>query len=162
MNIRRAQEKDAPAIHRLLSEVLEIHAGLRPDIFVPGTTKYTDEEVRQMLTLADRPVFVAVDDQDAVLGYAFCVLQRQPAVNNRRAMTMLYVDDLCVDGAARGMGIGQALLDRVKDYARTLGCYEVTLNVWEGNSAKAFYEKEGFRVKETLMEYILAPEAGKH
>ena len=37
-----------------------------------------------------------------------------------------------------------------------LGCYEVTLNVWEGNTnARKFYEKMGLRPKETRMEYVL-------
>lgn len=41
MQIRRAQVKDVPAIMKLLSQVLEIHASICPDIFIPGTTKYT-------------------------------------------------------------------------------------------------------------------------
>ncbi|MCH4219255.1 MAG: hypothetical protein LKF65_03225 [Lactobacillus delbrueckii] len=45
MQIRRAQVKDIPAIMKLLSQVLEIHASIRPDIFIPGTTKYTVEEL---------------------------------------------------------------------------------------------------------------------
>ena len=37
-----------------------------------------------------------------------------------------------------------------------MGCYEVTLNVWEGNtSAEKFYEKMGMKTKERQMEYIL-------
>ena len=35
-------------------------------------------------------------------------------------------------------------------------CYEVTLNVWSGNtSAEKFYEKMGMKTKERQMEYIL-------
>jgi hypothetical protein len=45
MQTRRAQVKDIPAIMKLLSQVLEIHASIRPDIFIPGTTKYTVEEL---------------------------------------------------------------------------------------------------------------------
>lgn len=51
MQIRRAQVKDIPAIMKLLSQVLEIHASIRPDIFIPGTTKYTVEELTQSLTM---------------------------------------------------------------------------------------------------------------
>jgi hypothetical protein len=51
MQIRRAQVKDIPAIMKLLSQVLEIHASTRPDIFIPGTTKYTVEELTQSLTM---------------------------------------------------------------------------------------------------------------
>ena len=45
MNIRRAQEKDIPRLIELLEQVLQIHADIRPDIFIPGTTKYTNEEL---------------------------------------------------------------------------------------------------------------------
>lgn len=46
MNIRRAKEKDIERVMELLEQVLQIHADIRPDIFIPGTTKYTKE--RQM------------------------------------------------------------------------------------------------------------------
>lgn len=40
--------------------------------------------------------------------------------------------------------------------AKRLGSYEVTLNVWAGNtSAEKFYEKMGLKTKERQMEYIL-------
>jgi len=43
MNIRKAQTKDIKGILSLLSQVLELHAEIRPDIFVSGTTKYSDQ-----------------------------------------------------------------------------------------------------------------------
>ena len=68
----------------------------------------------------------------------------------------LFIDDLCVDESCRGMHIGQKLFDYVKDQAKALGCYEITLNVWEGNdAARGFYENLGLKPKETQMEYIL-------
>ena len=49
-----------------------------------------------------------------------------------------------------------ALFEYVKNEAKHLGCYEVTLNVWSGNtSAEKFYEKMGLKTKECQMEYIL-------
>ena len=41
MKIRKAEKKDIPRILELLGQVLQIHAEIRPDIFIPGTTKYT-------------------------------------------------------------------------------------------------------------------------
>ena len=41
MKIRKAEKKDIPRILVLLEQVLQIHAEIRPDIFIPGTTKYT-------------------------------------------------------------------------------------------------------------------------
>ena len=71
MNIRRAQDKDIERLILLLQEVLEIHATIRPDIFISGTTKYTREELLKKIANDDEPIYVAVDDNDEVKGYAF-------------------------------------------------------------------------------------------
>lgn len=156
IKIRRAAEKDIKKVNDLLSQVLEIHAGIRPDIFISGTTKYTNAELLQIFHDDSRPVYVAVDADDEVMGYAFCVLKQQPFSNNMVPFTTLFIDDLCVDQNIRGMHIGQKLFEHVKQEAVRLGCREVTLNVWEGNdTARAFYEKMGMKPKETQMEYIV-------
>lgn len=156
MKIRRAVYKDIAKVSELLSQVLEIHASIRPDIFISGTTKYTNEEFANIIKDDNRPVYVAVDDNDEVLGYVFCILKEQPFSNNMVPFKTLFIDDLCVDSNTRGMHIGQSLFEYVKEEAKRLGCYEVTLNVWEGNdNAKRFYEKMGLKPKETQMEYIL-------
>ena len=156
MKIRRAQGKDIPAISKLLGEVLEIHAAIRPDIFIPGTTKYTAEELTEILNDNQKPVYVAVDENDEVLGYAFTQLQEQPFSTNMVQFKSLFIDDLCVDSSARSQGVGKALLNFVKQEAKRVGCYELTLNVWAGNnSAINFYKKNGLKVKETNMEFIL-------
>lgn len=156
MTIRRAKEKDCEKILDLLSQVLEVHANIRPDVFIPGTTKYSKAELLEIMKDEKRPVYVYADDADRVLGYAFCVLTEQPKSENMIPFTSLYIDDLCVDAAGRGKGIATALFEHVKAEARRLGCREVTLNVWEGNdNAKKFYENRGMKPMKTYMEYIL-------
>ena len=109
IEIRRAEEKDIKKIMDLLSQVLEIHAKIRPDVFVSGTTKYTDAELLQMFEDDQNPVYVAVDEKDQVVGYAFCKLRQQPFSNNMVQFTSLFIDDLCVDTTIRGKHIGQKL-----------------------------------------------------
>ena len=156
MNIRRASEKDIPRLIELLGQVLQIHADIRPDIFIAGTTKYTNEELSEMIKDDTNPIYVAVDENDVCMGYAFCRLREQPFSNNMVPFTSLFIDDLCVDASTRGQHIGEALFEYVKSEAKRLGCYEVTLNVWAGNtSAEKFYEKMGLKTKERQMEYIL-------
>ena len=156
MTIRRANEKDIPRIIDLLGQVLEIHAEIRPDIFIPGTTKYTDAELSEMLKDDLKPIYVAADENDTCVGYAFCQLREQPFSNNMVQFKSLFIDDLCVDKNTRGHHIGEKLFEHVKNEAKRLGCYEVTLNVWAGNtSAEHFYEKMGMKTKERQMEYIL-------
>lgn len=156
MNIRRANEKDIPRLLELLGQVLQIHAEIRPDIFIDGTTKYTSDELAKMLKDDTKPVYVATDEKDICLGYAFCQLKEQPFSNNMVQFTSLFIDDLCVDEKARGQHIGESLFEYVKSEAKRLGCYEITLNVWSGNtSAEKFYEKMGLKTKERQLEYIL-------
>ena len=156
MNIRKAEEKDIPRIIELLGQVLQIHADIRPDIFIPGTTKYTVCELRELLKNEAKPVYVAVNEEDICLGYAFCQLKEQPFSNNMIQFRSLFIDDLCIDKQARGQHIGEYLFEYVKQEAKKLGCYEVTLNVWTGNTpAEKFYEKMGMKTKERQMEYIL-------
>ena len=154
--IRRAKEKDLDRVLKLLSEVLEIHAKIRPDLFLSGTTKYTKNQLLEIFQDDSKPVFVAANDSDEVVGYAFCVFKEQPFSTNMHPRKTLFIDDLCVDQALRGQHIGESLYKYVLEYAKAHDCYDVTLNVWEGNdSAKAFYEKMGMFVKETQMEIIL-------
>ena len=142
MTIRRANENDIPRLLELLEQVLQIHADIRPDI--------------QMIKDDTKPIYVAADENDNCLGYAFCQLQEQPFSNNMVPFTSLFIDDLCVDASTRGQHIGEKLFVHVKEEAKRLGCYEVTLNVWAGNtSAEKFYEKMGLKTKEQQMEYIL-------
>lgn len=49
MKIRKAEKKDIPRILTLLGQVLQIHAEIRPDIFISGTTKYTSCELEEPL-----------------------------------------------------------------------------------------------------------------
>ena len=82
--------------------------------------------------------------------------KKELALSDREYVTSLFIDDLCVDQQARGQRIGECLFEYVKNEAKRMGCYEVTLNVWAGNtSAEKFYEKMGMKTKERQIEYIL-------
>lgn len=156
MTIRKTQEKDISRIIELLGQVLQIHAEIRPDIFIPDTTKYTEQELAALLKDEKKPIYVAVNEEDVCMGYAFCQMKEQPFSNNMVQFQSLFIDDLCVDRFARGQHIGESLFDYVKQEAKRMGCYEVTLNVWAGNtSAEKFYEKMGMKTKERQLEYIL-------
>lgn len=154
--IRRAEKKDIPAVLRMLSQVLEIHAAARPDIFISGTTKYTAGELEAIFADDSTPVYVAADEGDNAVGYVFCIVKEPTVSNNVVPFRTLYIDDLCVDAACRGQRIGEKLFRHAVSEAKRLGCYDVTLNVWEGNdTAKRFYEKMGLRPKKTELELVL-------
>lgn len=155
MVIRRAQEKDMDGINKLLLQVCLVHHKGRPDLFKQGK-KYTDGQLKEIIHDDMRPIFVAADEEENVLGYAFCIVVQHVGDNILTDIKTLYIDDLCVDEEIRGQHIGKALYDAVLGFARESGCYNVTLNVWSLNEpAMKFYEKCGLKPQKVGMETIL-------
>lgn len=152
--IRRAENRDIPGIMDLLLQVLTVHHNIRPDYFKPNCRKYTEPELQAIIADDTRPIFVY--DDNGVKGYCFCILQETRNSNALHDMKTLYIDDLCVDETERGQHIGKQLYDYTKEYAKQIGCDNLTLNVWEGNdSARAFYDSQGLKPLKTTMEVKL-------
>ena len=156
MKVRRAENKDIEKILDLLIQVDMVHHNGRPDIFKGPVTKYDAEQLADIIKDDNRPVFVCVDDDDKVLGHAFCMHQQ---IQDHKLLTdikTLYIDDICVDETARGKGVGRMLYEHVKEYAIEKGFYNITLNVWECNpTAIKFYESMGLKPQKIGMETIL-------
>ncbi|MBQ7776666.1 MAG: GNAT family N-acetyltransferase [Lachnospiraceae bacterium] len=156
MLIRRAEEKDMQDILKLLSQVLMVHHNGRPDLFKGGVRKYTEEELAALIRDDNKPIFVGVNEEGRVLGYAFCVFIQHLNDNILTDIKTLYIDDLCVDEEIRGQHVGKQLYEYVLAFAKEQGCYNVTLNVWELNfGAKKFYEACGLVPQKIGMEKIL-------
>ena len=153
--IRKAKEKDIPKILDLLLQVCLVHQGGRPDIFKVGT-KYSAEELKALLNDEGRPILVSVDEDDAVLGYCFCIFQQHKDNSVLADIKTLYIDDLCVEEALRGKHIGRELYEAAVRLAKDSGCYNLTLNVWSCNpSAISFYEAMGLAPQKIAMELVL-------
>lgn len=156
MNIRRAKETDMEGINSLLYQVLMVHHNGRPDLFQANVKKYTDSELSAIIADDKRPIFVGVDENERVMGYAFCIFQQHADDNVLTPIKTLYIDDLCVDETLRGQHVGSRIYKHVLAFAKENGCYNVTLNVWECNpSARKFYEAMGLVPYKTCMEKIL-------
>ena len=156
VTIRKAQVSDNKDVLRLLKQIAELHHIGRPDIFKGNTKKYSKHEFSKILKDKNKPVFVAVDENDNVLGYVFCIVinYKNHAVFND--YHSLYIDDFCVDESMRGQNIGKKLFEAIKIYTKEIGVYNIDLTVWEFNEgAIKFYEKCGFATQRRRMELIL-------
>ena len=97
-----------------------------------------------------------VYDDGEIRGYCFCIFRQHVGDNILTDIRTLYIDDLCVDEACRGRGVGRALYEYALGFAKESGCYNLTLNVWALNeSAMRFYEKMGLRPQKVGMETVL-------
>ena len=152
--IRKANKNDIGRIIELLHQVNMVHHEIRPDLFKSYTTKYNEQELEALLDNDSKPIFVYDDGE--VLGHAFCQITDVKSHKLLQDAKTLYIDDICVDEKARGKHVGKALYEFVRDYAKSIGCYNITLNVWEGNApALSFYKNMGMKVQKTGMEEII-------
>ncbi|QDT69496.1 putative acetyltransferase [Planctomycetes bacterium MalM25] len=97
---------------------------------IPGLREHPTTRV-WLAYLGDEPVGITT----AFVGYS--TFKAAPLIN---------LHDVAVLPAARGCGVGRALLGAVEQYARELGCCKLTLEVLQNNTrAKVLYESFGFR-----------------
>ena len=114
------------------------------------------DEVKARLCddIAARPTvasFIAWLD-DAPVGLVNCV----EGFSTFKSRPLMNIHDLAVLPGHRGMGIGQALLQRAQAHAQSRGCCKLTLEVLTGNGrALRSYAQFGFE------PYTLDPAAGQ-
>jgi glucosamine-phosphate N-acetyltransferase len=67
-----------------------------------------------------------------------------------------YVDEMVVDGAHRGRGIGTQILDHLISWARERGCNRIELDsAFHRKDAHVFYERRGFQSRAYLYSKLL-------
>lgn len=156
ITVRTATVRDITRIINLLEQTAQIHNSIRPDIFKSNTKKYSENDLLDLLEDKKVIIFIAADENDLALGYIFCVINEYKNHVLIQDKKTLYIDDLCVDEAKRGLNIGKTLYSHVCKYAKEIGCYNITLNVWAGNEkAIHFYEKLGLKEQKRILEMIL-------
>ena len=154
--VRKATKEDIPRILELLVQVDMVHHRGRPDIFKGPATKYNAEELEKILEDKTTPVFVCTDENGKIDGHAFCIHKQILGDHVLTDIRTLYIDDICVDEACRGKGVGRALYEHVLAYAKEEGFYNLILNVWSCNpGAQRFYEAMGLVPQKIGMEKIL-------
>lgn len=99
------------------------------------------------LRLSELPVsrVVLVAERDGkLLGTCSVNLIEHLAHNFARSAIL---EDVVVDADARGLGIGQALLGKAVERARSWGCYKLALSSNQSReAAHRFYKQQGFEL----------------
>ena len=93
---------------------------------------------------SDQTQFIARDDIGTIVGVATLVVFRTPT--GLRA----WIEDVIVDEAAGGQGLGTLLTEAMLDRARQLGCKTVDLTSRPSReAANHLYRKVGFELRDT-------------
>ncbi|MBL9031715.1 MAG: GNAT family N-acetyltransferase [Phycisphaerae bacterium] len=159
--IRAARPADVPHIVRMIRG-LATHEG-RPELAVCteaaiasalfGTPARAEAVILLDDSLARDPVGGPPVRHDAIVGYAWFYI----LVPTFTARPVLYLEDLFVDAAARGRGLGGRFMAWLAAEAIERGCVGVEWTVREDNPrAIAFYESLGAVRKTGALAYRLS------
>lgn len=156
MTIRKAKQEDIPKLLDLLQQILTLHHQARPDIFKQTEAKYSSSELQTILFQEHTPIFVFEDEKGQVLEHLFCTIKDKTDNPVLQEIKTLFIKDLCVAQNARGQKIGNQLYQFALNYAKEIGCHNLTLSVWNDNEgALRFYQRQGMKPQETTMEMII-------
>ena len=152
--IRLAVMNDLAGINVLHAQLHIQHIGYRPDIFAPIEQPVFD--TLMIPYIKDDGKDIVISENDGVIdGYAaISVCDTSKGAGEILPFTFVEVNELCVAENAQGKGIGTALLDDVKQYAKDKGAKFVELGVNAQNTgAQEFYKANGMFVKNYKMQY---------
>ena len=144
-----ATPADREAVNALAREVHAMHVAWRPDIYEMPEELYPEERFLQ--AIQERQLYVAKLN-NIVAGYVLVKIRNYdwPGVVPRKVML---VDEICVEKAFRGHGIGTRMIEEIHALARAFGCTDLQLGVYPQNDdAVGFYQKCGFTIRSIDMQ----------
>jgi GNAT superfamily N-acetyltransferase len=146
VSIRRAGPADLDAAARLFTGYLRFYEKATPEadarVFIGERLAKQDS------------VFYLAESQGEALGFT----QLYPAFASLSLAPSWILNDLYVEPAARGRGVGEALMDAARTLALSNGAAELMLQTARTNAtAQRLYEKLGWIRDDEFLVYTLAP-----
>ncbi len=144
IHIRTAKAADTPRIVPLFDGYRQFY-GQAPDPTLAGIF------IAERLAGGESVILLAEDDSGDALGFT----QLYPSFSSVSACRIWILNDLFVKPSARGKGVGNALLDAAKSYARASGARRLDLSTARNNPAQRLYEAKGYLRDDEFFYYSL-------
>ena len=156
---RLATEEDIPVVAQLA------RAGIAELTPTRGGAVWAAQEARQepiekdlarTLTAPDTRFLVGTID-GVVVGYAVAHLERL-----LDGSVLGVVSDIYVDPGARGVGLGEAMMEDLVGWCRSCGCFGMDAMALPGHRlTKNFFEESGFTARKIVMHHSLTSPPGE-
>ncbi len=144
MKIRDALQSDLDSMAHLLLIVHHMHVIAEPQTYREISYEVAVDSLMRKL---EQNAFLRVAEFESQLqGYCSAVIRNSLTVPVFQPREFIYVEEVVVRPDSRKSGIGGALMDDLKTFARQEGIVEIELDVGHFNcEAKAFFQRMGFR-----------------
>jgi diamine N-acetyltransferase len=151
-HIRLATRADCDAIVALNEQVQAIHVAARPDYFKTPERAAAAKWLAGMLEDASIRVWLALRE-DRPVGYVLVMIKERDENPFCRARLTCEIDQIAVDAAERGTGVGAALIAAAVAHAADNDIEHIELNVWAFNdTARRAFERCGFVPRTLTLE----------
>lgn len=151
--VRLAESADVPSLVALNASVQELHASLYPLHFHELVDRDEAANFFVRLIAAEKHWIALFEGVDGPLGYMWFEEQERRRSAFLKPSRIFHIHHLSVTKAARGQGIGTALLNFVSAEAYASGVSALVVEHWAGNEiAHRFFSREGFDNLRILMQ----------
>ena len=150
--IRLANASDAPAL-AVLRYALRSSTGVATEPkseFLRRCTAWMEDRLK-----TDAWVCWVAEEGEQLIGAVWLQLVEKIPNPRSEAEHHAYLTNFYVDERARGRGIGSQLLRAVIAWCQTRDVHAVIL--WPTERSRTLYERNGFAVREDLLELIVKP-----
>ncbi|WP_404407003.1 GNAT family N-acetyltransferase [Jeotgalibacillus malaysiensis] len=145
MNINRATAKDSTALAPLFDAYRQFYQQASD---LTGAENYLNERLS-----TEESVIFYVREDDQILGFT----QLYPVFSSISMKRAWVLNDLYVNKSARKKGVGELLLQRVKEFGLETGAASISLSTAPDNvNAQRLYERNGYQRDETFWHYDLS------
>ena len=134
VSMRLAQTEDVPELHRIYRQLESPGGG--------ATLERLTASFDSVRAVAGYEVWVATREERIVGTFALLII---PTLGDRCAPAGV-VEDVVVDAAERGHGIGRRMIEFALERCREAGCYKLALSTnLRRKEAHRFYQSLGFK-----------------
>jgi diamine N-acetyltransferase len=147
-----ATQTDIDKLYDVFSEVDTLHQEAHPEVF--HSARYTNTIKEYYKTCIQDPsmmIFLAAQNE-LICGAIICTLHTTPENPILVARKYAMIENIAVRNQFTRQKVGQRLMERTHQWAKTMGAGSIELTVWNFNQgAKDFYYQMGYKTKHIRM-----------
>ncbi|MBZ0326063.1 MAG: GNAT family N-acetyltransferase [Altibacter sp.] len=132
-----------------LSQLVPLFDGYRVFYKQPSNPEAVRNFLSERFKKNDSVIFLARDENGKGLGFT----QLYPSFSSVAMQRTYILNDLYVEAAARGKGVGEALMTQAKSFAIQEGSRGLTLETDHDNPAQKLYERLGWKKDTHVFHY---------
>ena len=124
-----------------LNQLTTLFNGYRMFYKQPDSPDKAEAFLKDRFRQNDSVIFIAFSSENEALGFT----QLYPSFSSVSVQRTYILNDLFVSEKSRGQGIGEALLNHAKQFAKKEGSKGLTLETETNNPAQHLYERLGWK-----------------